>query len=471
MVRRVSLMIGLFVVGAGSLWPSASHAATAADCITLLNDVSSAVSRIDGWQGTGGVMVTALGDNGPAIDRVTKDLTRAREAYDLAIACAISDEARRSSGFAQAQERFGRDFPKYQQAIVEGAKQYETFKAAIDADNAMKDLVRRVMGADAAAYESELANANAALAKAATVAASNPFLGEEWRRGVDSGLHGHLTSLQQAKGKLNKEAARAAIRANAVVKTAPEFTRDDAMNPRKVAEAFAKMPAAARVALQLGESRVFHRYTPVSRSHPVTSNLEKSYPGDREPATAAFVFYNQKTIFVRYKKDELPKLTAPVPGLVWDVLDDKQVIFVSVSGGRYVTRIDHLIPAAEVTEPLAADIVHGMLIHDDVVELSRLGVLDARYGRDMAAAKEAYGACADKVWKAKQAAFDKIETADILNATRVARRMTLDGQVRAKIDGKCAAPQRKYSAAWDQAMAEYTTLRSEVLRVAAAPAP
>ncbi|TNF37579.1 MAG: hypothetical protein EP329_02770 [Deltaproteobacteria bacterium] len=456
----------LLVAGVVSA-PSLSWAETPADCVTLLNEVSSAVSQIRGWQGTDGVTVVPIGDNGPAIERVTKDLTRAREGYDKALACANAEEVRRHPGYAQARERFARDFPKYQQEIQEGGATYKVFGQAIETDNHMKDLVRRLMAADPAAYDAEAQHAAEGVAEARQAATDNPFLDEAWFKGIDGAVHGHLVALQAKKGKLDRQAARDALVAHSVVKKLPAFSAEDAASPKKVAEAFAQMPAEALVALPLGESLVHHRYVPVAKPHPPESNLEMRYPDDKEPPAPAFVFYNQRTVFVRYKKDELPRLTAPVPGFVWDVADDGQVVFVSASGGRYLTHIDHVVPAAEAGAPLARGVVNGVLIHDDVVALSERGVLDARYGRDMAAAKAAYGDCAEKVWKAHEAAFHKIDQADILPETRRNRRMDLDGKVRKSIDGKCKAHQVKYAKAWDKAMSDYSGLRALVVAASA----
>lgn len=468
---QMSKLSGILIVAGMALAPSPSWAETPADCITLLNRVYSAVNDIDGWQGTAGVSVIPLGDNGPLIDRVTKDLERARAAYDTAMACANSEEVRRSSSYAGAQERFARDFPKYQNAIQQAGATYEVFSAAIEADNQAKNLVRRLMAADPASYDAEAKHAADAVAEARKATSENPFLQEEWFKGVDGAVYDHLAVLQKKKAALDNQAARDALVANGVVKKLPVFSRDDAVDPRKVAEAFSQMPVEALVALPLGTSLEDDHYTPVEKGHPPKSNLAKGYPNDREPETPAFVFYDQRTIFVRYKKDEIPRLTAAVPGLVWDVADDGQVVFVSASGGRYLTRINHVVRLADAGGKLARGVVNGMLIHDDVVALSQRGILDARYGKDMTAAKKGYGDCAEKVWKANEAAFDKIETADILHETRRNRRMTLDGKVRASIDGKCKAYERKYTKAWDQAMAAYTKLRTAVVEASAPHLP
>jgi hypothetical protein len=104
------------------------------------------------------------------------------------------------------------------------------------------------------------------------------------------------------------------------------------------------------------------------------------------------------------------------------------------------------------------------LVHDDVVALSSRGVLPAKLGATMAAAQDAYRTCAKKVWTAHDKAFEKIANADILPTTRRNRRMTLDGEVRKKVDRKCGAQQRKYAAAWDKAMGEYANLRAATLQ-------
>jgi|GEM_PF-3169895 len=461
-----ALLRGLLVTGV-MLVPSLSWAATPSDCVTLLNDVYSAVSRIQDWQGTGGVTIKPIGNNQPAIDRVTKDLDDARAAYDAAIACANSEEVRRSPSYASARERFAKDFPKYQQAIQEAGATYEVFGQAIEVDNGLKGLVRRLQAADPAAYEAEKAHAGEVVGAATKAVAANPFLTQDWLTSVDSAVHDNLQVLAKKKAALDRQAARDALVANSVVKRLPAFARDDAADPRKVAEAFAQMPAEALVALPLGEALVHHRYTPVEKTHPPESNLAMSYPNDAKPDTPAFVFYNQRTVFVRYVKDEIPRLAAPVPGLVWDVAEDGQVVFVSASGGRYLTRVDHVVPLADAGAPVATGVVNGVLIHDDVVALSERGVLDARFGKDMVAAKDAYTACAERVWKANKAAFDRIETADILSETRRNRRMALDGKVRKTIDGKCGAQQRKYAKTWDKAMAAYAELRAAVVTASA----
>lgn len=442
--------------------PPQASAGSVPDCITLLNRTSSAVSEVRNWHHDG-VAVRALGDNSRAIAQVSDDLAAAKSAYDKAMKCANSKEARSSRAYAAAQPRFAKDFPKHQKAIQAGIAEYAMFRTAIETDNKAKELARRLRKAKASTYEAELKSALTTLDDFSKLTTSNSFLSQRWQADVDATIRERLDLMKKKKSSEDRAETQKAMLEAAVVKRLPGMTREDAMNPRKVAEALEKTPASGYVAALMAESFVYQSYRPVKVKHPKETRLGRQYPGGKKPTTRAFVFYNQRVLFVRYTDDKLPRTEEAIPGLVWDVDEDGRVIFVSTSGGRYLSRVDHMLPASEVSGPLASGIVNGMLLHEDVEVLSERKVLKASYGRDMTASKAAYGKCADKLWKAKESAFNRLDAANILHAARQARKADLAYKVEQSVDRKCKAHLRKYSKAWDGAMREYTKLRTETL--------
>jgi hypothetical protein len=145
-------------------------------------------------------------------------------------------------------------------------------------------------------------------------------------------------------------------------------------------------------------------------------------------------------------------LTTDVPGLVWNVVSQREVIFVTIDGGRY--RVDAMKVALAWLKPEAWPKTqeHEALLPADIRKLADVQALGGELWKNLENASEGYRACSDRIWKSYDKRFDAIRAQDIREQTRKIRMDQLGDKVRAKVARSCEGFKTKYARAFVAAL-------------------
>lgn len=428
-----------------ALAPSPARADAAIDCLQKFFSANSALNPV--LSPSRGADAASLGEA----------LKRADERMAAALACADDPAVKASTKHYPKIEKQKDKFAKRRAEAAAFVKRVAESEALA---GEAKTLLAKIRKSDGTDFDALMAEAEALDEKIKAAIARNDQVSRDWHQRTFFQIGKALQEARNRATRAQIAADEARLRAGAVTARLPKYTPEDAFVPAKVAAAFREMdPNDYVVTIPLKDTSRHHWYEPGKSNHYHLSFEDTFEPGE-VPERPAVVRNNDVAVFPRYLK-HLPDPPPHTPGLIWNVLPEGWVVFVAFDGGRYRSHLGALMNAVTRPELWPKAPIHTTLLDDDVAFLAEKGVLPARTANAMVKASEQWSRCAKKLWKAHDAQFDAIETANILPHVRDERTRRLNEKVRGLIAKRCRAHRKAYERAWHRANDEYAAIRRQ----------
>lgn len=274
-------------------------------------------------------------------------------------------------------------------------------------------------------------------------------------------------AIQQTQVKRRTQA----VLDSAVVKRLPQFKAEDAIDLKKVAEAFAATEPSHFVHTldsggNPGTDR--RRYQPSLKE--VRTNrtmvVRGTYPRKHDGYVALTAIAGRtrggptlETLYGQTPGD----LPAGVPGLVWNVIADHLVILVTADGGRY-TAYTTSLGMGVPENPVLGEPKHVPFMWEDMEEFGKAGVIPARLVEQLEDARKKGEECAAKVLAAHEPKYQEIHGSNALPSVRQNRINQLNEKVEQEYVGKCAAHLKAFETAWYTAIEQRLAERKALLQ-------